>query len=56
MKKEEARIRDVYARQSEDDIRSLQGEEERWIGRITEACGKNVSRVAEYVAREIVKD
>jgi vacuolar-type H+-ATPase subunit H len=56
LKKEETRIRDDYMRQSEEVIRGLQGEEEREIKRISEVCQKNVSRVAEYVAREIVKD
>jgi hypothetical protein len=54
--KEEARIREDYMRQSQTAILDLQGEEERGIRRITEACEKSVGRVAEFIAREIVKD
>jgi hypothetical protein len=56
LKKEEARIRDAYMRQSQAIILDLQAEEERGTQRIAEACEKNVSRVAEFIAGEIVKD
>ena len=54
--KEEAMVRDDYMRQSQSVIRDLQGEEERGIRLITELCEKNVGKVADFIAKEIVKD
>ena len=56
LKREEAKIRDAYMRESDEIIRGLQSEEEQEVKRITEACRKSVSSVAAHIAKEIVKE
>jgi len=56
LEKEEVRIRDRYAKETEDIVEQIEEEEKSTIQKLTNACEKNIGKVVDYIASEIVKE
>ncbi len=56
LEKEEVRIRDRYAKETEDIVEQIEEEEKSTIQKLTNACEKNIGKVVDFIASEIVKE
>jgi vacuolar-type H+-ATPase subunit H len=56
LEKEEVKIRDRYAKETENMVKQIEEEEKSDIQKLTSACEKNVGRVVVFIVSEIVKE
>ena len=56
LEQEERRIKEDYAKQTAEAVKSIESEEKEAIVRITAACEKNMGQVVDYISAEIVKE
>ena len=56
LQKEEEKIRAKYAGETTDVVKQIEEEERDTVQNLTAACEKNIGRVVDYIAGEIVKE